>query len=108
MTYSKQMDIHVFFFDLAKLLVEGFYIGLQFMGHATHEDTLRHFKKAHQGLNIVQKLLQVSMDGPNVNWKFIEVLAEHCKLEDQIPQSCSTLESVEYMLSMVSMAPVKI
>ena len=64
------MDIHFIFFDVAKLLVERFYIGSQFMGHATHD-----FKKAHQGLDIVHKLLQVSMDGPNVNWKFLEVLA---------------------------------
>ena len=45
------------------------------MGPATHEDTLLDFKKDHQGLDIVHKLLQVSMDGPNVNWKFLEVLA---------------------------------
>ena len=35
-TYSKHMDIHVIFFDVAKLSVEQFYIGSQFMGHATH------------------------------------------------------------------------
>ena len=69
------MDIHSIFFDLAKLSVEQFYIGSQFMGPATHEDTLLDFKKDHQGLDIVHKLLQVSRDGPNVNWKFLEVLA---------------------------------
>ena len=51
-TYSKQIDIHVIFFGVAKLSVERFYIGSQFMGHATHEDTLRDFKKAHQVLDI--------------------------------------------------------
>ena len=31
-------------------------------------------------MDIVHKLLQVSMYGPNVNLKFLEVLAEHRKL----------------------------
>ena len=50
MTYSKQMDIHIIFFDVAKLSVERFYVDSQFMGHATYEDTLCDLVKAHQAL----------------------------------------------------------
>ena len=49
-TYSRQMDIHIIFFDVAKLSVERFYIDSQFMGHATYEDTLCDLVKARQAL----------------------------------------------------------
>ena len=51
-THLKQMDIHFIFFDVAKLSVKRCYIGSQFMGHATHEDTLRDFKLSVYGLNV--------------------------------------------------------
>lgn len=81
-TYSKQMDIHVIFFNKTTKLVERCYIGSQFMGHGTHKNTLDDFISAHNELDIVHNLVQVSMDGPNVNWKFLNVLAEHRKSED--------------------------
>ena len=44
--------IHFIFFDVAKQSVKRCYIGSQFMGHATHEDTLRDFKVSVDGLNV--------------------------------------------------------
>ena len=72
-TYTKQMDIHTLYFNETTKLVERSYLGSQFMGHATHTDTMDDFKEAHKGLDIVvHNPEQLSMDGPNVNWKFAE------------------------------------
>ena len=38
------------------------------MGHATADDMVEHFDASTEGLD-KNKLLQISMDGPNVNWK---------------------------------------
>ena len=84
-TFSKQMDVHILYFNEKTKLIERVYIGSQFMGHATHTDTMEDFKKAHEGLDIVHNLVQVSMDGPHVNWAFMDVLAEYRKTQD--PQS---------------------
>ena len=81
-TASKQMDIHILYFNEESKLVERTYLGSQFMGHATHEDTLVDFKEAHKGLDIVHNLVQLSMDGPHVNWKFADELAAYRQAED--------------------------
>jgi hypothetical protein len=39
------------------------------MGHGTAEDMIKHFVFAMADLDLT-KLQQISMDGPNVNWKF--------------------------------------
>jgi hypothetical protein len=84
-TYTKQLDVHVVYYNEQTKLIERCYIGAQFMGHAAHLDLLKELKKSHEGLDIVKKLFQVSMDGPHVNWALLDVLAEHRKTED--PQS---------------------
>ena len=55
------------------------------MGHATAEDTLNDFKAAYKNLDIVNNLVQLSMDGPNVNWKFHDNMEEYCR--ENNPQS---------------------
>ena len=57
------------------------YFGSSFPRHATAEDMMHHFEEMTQGLDR-RSLFQVSMDGPNVNWKFFEMLQK--KLEDDI------------------------
>ena len=39
------------------------------MGHATAKDMVEHFSSCTEGL-AMSKLLQLSMDGPKVNWRF--------------------------------------
>ena len=39
-TYSKQMDIHVLYYDEKARQVQRLYIGSQFMGHGTSHDTM--------------------------------------------------------------------
>jgi hypothetical protein len=40
-----------------------------FLGHSTAEEMIEHMEKATTDLNM-RHLLQISMDGPSVNWKF--------------------------------------
>ena len=51
-------------------------------GHATAEDMLSHFSSSilDSGLP-VQNMIQISMDGPNVNWKFFDLIKEKISLE---------------------------
>jgi hypothetical protein len=81
-TSTKQMDIHVSYFNEESRRVTRHYIGAQFLGHATAEDTMNDFKKAHENLDIVNKLVMLSMDGPNVNWKFLDDLGAYRKEEN--------------------------
>ena len=48
------------------------------MGHATAYDMMEHFHKATSQLNMRQ-LWQLSMHGPNVKWKFHEMLQQQKK-----------------------------
>ena len=52
------------------------------MGHAKTSDMLNDFKKAHKDLDIVNNLVQLSMDGPNVNWSMHRVLDDFRKEEN--------------------------
>ena len=78
-TYSKQMDIHVLYYDEKARQVQRLYIGSQFMGHGTSHDTMEEFKKAHKNMDIINNLVQLSMDSPSVNWAFHTELEDHRK-----------------------------
>ena len=51
------------------------------MGHATAADMLTHFKKGTALFN-PSSSVQISMDGPNVNWKFYHNLFQERKAEE--------------------------
>ncbi|KAK9978890.1 hypothetical protein ABG768_020628 [Culter alburnus] len=68
---KKQLDIHVRFWNDDK--VRSRYLGSHFIGHSTAQDLLKNFKECVQQLNL-SRLVSVSMDGPNVNLKFFELL----------------------------------
>ena len=67
-TKSKQMDVHCRFWQAYGQISTRYYTSA-FMGHAKADDMLQHFEDCIEELNI-NKLSQISMDGPNVNWKF--------------------------------------
>ena len=67
------------------------------MGHATAADMLTHLKNEMALLN-PSSLMQISMAGPNVNWKFYHNLFQECKGEE-LPDLLN-IEVVVYMLSM--------
>ena len=51
------------------------YFGSQFLGHATADDLVTNFVEAIKDLNSRQ-LTQISMDGPSVNWSFIDKIKD--------------------------------
>src|SRR5258706_98186 len=67
------MDIHIRFLDNLCGNVSTRYLGSQFLGHATANDLVDKFVDAMKDLNC-RKLIQISMNGPSVNWSFIEKL----------------------------------
>ena len=52
------------------------YINSAFLGHASADHILQSILEITTGLEL-RKLIQVSMDGPNVNWKFHRLLEKH-------------------------------
>ena len=76
------MDVVIRFWDDKANVVSARYFGSAFLGHATAECLLQSFKEATQELSL-SGLLQVSMDGPSVNWKFLDLLSNSLK-EDMV------------------------
>ena len=72
---SKQMDLLIRYWDDTAGLVETRYMGSQFMGHGKASDLCEHFVKGLATIGLTN-LLQVSMDGPSVNWSFHSKLCE--------------------------------
>ena len=70
-----QMDVHIRFWDETQRKDATRYFASAFLGHARATDLLEKFKDVlnEKGLS---KLIQVSMDGPSVNWKFIDELSD--------------------------------
>ena len=46
-----------------------------FLGHATAKDLLKNLNEGLAGLDL-SKQIQLSMDGPNVNWKVLSEMAK--------------------------------
>ena len=76
---SEQMDIIVQYFHVDKVVSH--YYDSQFMGHTTAKDLVLKFKSGLSKLN-PGKILQISMDGPNVNWKFYSLICEDRNSQD--------------------------
>ena len=70
-----QMDLHVRYCDSVTNTVITRYYSSEFLGKAASKYVLEKFKKCMPGIN-EDKLLQVSMNGPQVNTSFIAMLNE--------------------------------
>ena len=69
----KQMDIHVRSFIDDRVTTRFF--GSTFLGHATAEDMVEHFtSKVLESDLKIPDMVQISMDGPSVNWKFLDLM----------------------------------
>ena len=79
MIQQGQMDIFIRNYDDQSGMVMARYSGSAFFGHSTAVDLLASLKKGLGKLEL-KKILQISMDGPNGNWKLVELLEE--ELED--------------------------
>ncbi|CAL4148044.1 unnamed protein product [Meganyctiphanes norvegica] len=66
---EEQMDLYLRFWDSELNKVVTRYFDSVFLGHTRSEDLLINFKECLSKLNMAN-LLQISMDGPNSNWKF--------------------------------------
>ena len=84
----KQMDIHIRNWDQDNVITR-FYTS-EFMGHATAQDMLDVFHTAIEGLNR-KFILQLSMDGPSVNWKFHKMV--NSELEKDVNRNLINLGS---------------
>ena len=72
-TQTQQMDIHVRYFDEALNAVSTRYFTSAFLGHATAVLMVEAFMDKCHSLNMT-RMIQLSMDGPNVNWSFYKKL----------------------------------
>ncbi|KAH6935107.1 hypothetical protein HPB50_003423 [Hyalomma asiaticum] len=80
-TQKQQMDVLIRYWDAADDSVKTRYLTSCFLGHTCAEDLASAFRKAVQ--EIKAKILQVSMDGPNVNFKFLRSLKEELRESDE-------------------------
>ena len=78
---NEQMDFIIRYWDGNTNKVAVRYLGSEFLGHATAVDLLTHFKQGISRLD-PKRLLQWSMDGPNVNWKFYTDLTKERNSEE--------------------------
>ena len=81
---NEQMDFIIRYWDGNTNKVAVRYLGSEFLGHTTAVDLLTHFKQGISQLD-PKRLLQVSMDGPNVNWKFYTDLTKE-RNSEELPQ----------------------
>ncbi|GBN08075.1 hypothetical protein AVEN_273829-1 [Araneus ventricosus] len=67
------MSVVVRFGDCKKKKATSRYLTSVFLGHTCAEDLMTGFKTALTDLDL-KKIIQISMDGPNVNFKFLNNL----------------------------------
>ena len=75
---KEQMDICVQLWDSNRNKMAVRYFSSAFLGHITAKDLCDGFTTVSNN-DILLKVLQVSMDGPNVNWKFFDALNDDFK-----------------------------
>lgn len=80
---KKQLDLHIRYWQADENKVATRNLTSVFMGHATAADIFESFMEAVKKLDL-KKLLQISMDGPAVNWSFYETLQKELKKEYNI------------------------
>ena len=71
---KKQLDVHIILFDENARQIKRNYIGSEFLGHEDAETVVKAFKSVRGKLEFVHNLVQISMDGPILNWKIVEIL----------------------------------
>ena len=69
-----QMDINIPFWRKAKKNACIWYYDSKFFGHATANDLLSSFNEITKTIDSGNKIIQISMDGPSINWKLFELI----------------------------------
>ena len=88
---KEQMDFIVRYFKDGE--VKSRYLSSGFLGHTTAKDLKRAFEERTEKLDL-KNLIQVSMDGPKVNWKMLDLIVEDSNSNETYPNlldvgSCS-------------------
>ncbi|KAH6948262.1 hypothetical protein HPB50_023313 [Hyalomma asiaticum] len=81
-TQKQQMDVLIRYWDAADDSVKTHCLASCFFGHTCAEDLASAFRKTVQEIK-GSKILQVSMDGPNVNFKVLQSLNEELRKSDE-------------------------
>ncbi|XP_062541413.1 uncharacterized protein LOC134209440 [Armigeres subalbatus] len=82
-TKKQQMDINIRYWDKLSNSVITRYLTSQFLTRSRATDLLEAFQDGLKMLNL-KKLVQVSMDGPNVNWAFLRELKLELKEDTKL------------------------
>ena len=91
-TQNCEMDVLIRFFDAKDNKVKTRYLDSQHLGHSTHSDLIRGYNEAVKDLD-ENKLVQISMDGPNINLKMLQKInEEHTANELSSPSSNISLK----------------
>ena len=72
-----QMDLFVRYWNNTSNQVSTRYLSSSFMGKALATDVLEHFNQSCSKIQ-KQNIIQVSLGGPNVNLKFLDLVNENC------------------------------
>ena len=72
------MDLRVRYWCAEEHVVKSCYLTSAFMNRATANDIVQKFTSALSEVPC-ERMLQVSMDGPNVNWKFFDIFQNQFK-----------------------------
>ena len=88
---KEQMDFIVWYFKDGE--VKSRCLSSRFLGHTIAKDLKRAFEECTEKLNL-KKLIQVSMDGPNINWQMLDLILEDRNSNETYPNlldvgSCS-------------------
>ena len=88
---KEQMDFIVRYFKDGE--VKSRYLSSGFLGHTTAKDLNRAFEECSEKLDL-RNLIQVSMHGPNINWKMVDLIVEDGNSNETYPNlldvgSCS-------------------
>ena len=78
---EEQMDLHLRFWDDELNKVVTRYFESVFLGHTRSGDLLLKFNEALAKMNM-SNMLQISMDGPNTNWKFYDTFIQQRQESD--------------------------
>ncbi|XP_070390112.1 uncharacterized protein [Dermacentor albipictus] len=77
----KQLDVHVRLWNNCEVATR--YPTSTFMGHSTADDLMQKLTETLASFPL-SKIVQLSMDGPNVNWSLFNKLQQHMKNDFQV------------------------
>ena len=92
------MDVHVFYFHEEKQQVVRSYIGSHFLAHTNGKETFQSIQAVHGKLDLTHNLVQVPMDGQNLNWKAVEII----KAQSEQPLAVFLYEKLKELLTSIT------